>query len=188
MTEIHPPDTTKPAIDAPCNTSSASFSVKIDITEDSRQSVDWLAGACDLSKTQLKECMTKGAVWLQRKGKKPASTRPLRRAKTPLYCGDKLFLYFNPHVLQQIPPTPELLSDQGTYSAWHKPSGMLSHGSKWGDHCSIIRWVEQYHQPQRPCYLVHRLDRATSGLMLIAHTKKAATQLSRQFEQRQTTT
>jgi tRNA pseudouridine32 synthase/23S rRNA pseudouridine746 synthase len=60
---------------------------------------------------------------------------------------------------------------------------MFSHGSKWGDHCSITRWIEQ--QYQRPCFLIHRLDRATRGIIIVAHTKKAAAQLCEQFETRQ---
>jgi tRNA pseudouridine32 synthase/23S rRNA pseudouridine746 synthase len=61
---------------------------------------------------------------------------------------------------------------------------MLSQGSKWGDHCTINRWVEQNHHPQRPAFIVNRLDRAAQGLMLIAHTKSAASALSGLFEKR----
>lgn len=160
--------------------------IETTITQDNTTSIDGLSAACELSNSKIKECMSKGAVWLQRRGASTSSTRPIRRAKTRLASGDKLFLYFNAAVLEQVPPSPELIEDKQDYSLWYKPSGMLSHGSKWGDHCSITRWIEQHHPGQRPCYLVHRLDRATTGLMLIAHTKKMAAQLCEQFETRQT--
>ncbi|MGS2716709.1 pseudouridine synthase family protein [Eionea flava] len=160
--------------------------IETTIAQNDTTSIDCLSAACELSKSKLKECMKKGAVWLQRHGTSTSSIRPIRRAKTRLACGDKLFLYFNAAVLEQTPPTPKLIDDQQDYSLWYKPSGMFSHGSKWGDHCSITRWIEQHQQPQRHCYLVHRLDRATAGIMLIAHTKKVAAQLCEQFEKRHT--
>jgi tRNA pseudouridine32 synthase/23S rRNA pseudouridine746 synthase len=43
----------------------------------------------------------------------------------------------------------------------------------------LLRIAEQ--QLQRECFLVHRLDREADGLMLIAHTGKAAAALSQQF-------
>jgi len=158
------------------------FTLEIRVNEENISAIDWLASQCDLSKNKLKQCMTQGAVWLHRKGTNPKTTKPIRRANNLLHCGDHLFLYFNPKVLQQTPPKPQLLQDRSRYSVWHKPCGMLSHGSKWGDHCSITRWVEQ--QYQRPCFLVHRLDRATRGIILLAHTKKVAAQLCEQFEKR----
>ena len=60
---------------------------------------------------------------------------------------------------------------------------MLSQGSKWSDHCTINRWSETQLQPQRPAFIVNRLDRAAQGLMLIAHSKSMARFLSNLFEQ-----
>jgi tRNA pseudouridine32 synthase/23S rRNA pseudouridine746 synthase len=39
-------------------------------------------------------------------------------------------------------------------------------------------------QPQRNAFIVHRLDRAASGLILLAHGKQAARHLSALFQQR----
>lgn len=61
---------------------------------------------------------------------------------------------------------------------------MLSQGSKWGDHCTINRWVEKRLQPQRPAFVIHRLDRAATGLMIIAHRKKVAAYFAEQFRLR----
>jgi tRNA pseudouridine32 synthase/23S rRNA pseudouridine746 synthase len=62
---------------------------------------------------------------------------------------------------------------------------MLSQGSKWSDHCTIARYAQQHLAVERPVFIVHRLDRAATGLILIAHSKKVAQTLSRMFEQHQ---
>ena len=67
---------------------------------------------------------------------------------------------------------------------WNKPYGLRSQGSKWGDHCTVVRWAERNLQPERPAFTVHRLDRAASGLILIAHSKRAASALSELFRSR----
>lgn len=63
---------------------------------------------------------------------------------------------------------------------WYKPAGLLSQGSKQGDHCSLLRIVEQ--TMNRKTFLVHRLDREANGLMLVAHTEKLAAALSGLFQ------
>lgn len=183
MTEITHSDSADPHV---TQAITQPFTVSVEVTNHNDNSVTCLSAACDLSNRKIKECMIKGAVWLQRRGRGAGSIRPIRRASVPLCPGDTLFLYYNAAVLEQIPLEPELLYDRQTYSVWFKPSGMLSHGSKWGDHCSITRWIERYRYPQRSCFLVHRLDRATSGIIIVAHTKKAAAYLCQQFEQRLT--
>ena len=82
-------------------------------------------------------------------------------------------------------PEAQLICDEGDYSIWNKPSGMLSQGSKWGDHCTINRWVEKVLKPERPAFVVHRLDRAASGLIIVAHKKTVAAQFSRMFQARE---
>ncbi len=153
----------------------------IEVSKDDSKAVDLLAKASDLSRQGIKAAMQKGAVWLTRN----KYCQRLRRASKILAEGDILDFYYNPQVLEAIPATAQLVADEGQYSIWFKPRGMLSQGSKWGDHCTIQRWVEQHLQPQRPAFGVHRLDRATAGLMLIAHSKSMAATLSRMFRQRE---
>tara|TARA_B100000446_G_scaffold90667_3_gene85258 strand:- start:5387 stop:6256 length:870 start_codon:yes stop_codon:yes gene_type:complete len=149
-----------------------------------RPAIDWLADGCPLSRQQLKQAMHKGAVWWTPvSGRKP---QRLRRAKKIVPKDTQLHLYYDGQLLLTEPPPATLLADEGTYSVWHKPYGMLSQGSKWSDHCTLTRWAEQHLEPQRSAYLVHRLDRATSGLMVIAHSKQATRSLTQAFEQRQT--
>lgn len=144
------------------------------------KAVALLASNSGLSNQQVKQVMQKGAVWLETAG----HVRRLRRASRLVKPGESLHLYYDAEVLQQQPAEAELIADQGSFSVWYKPSGMLSQGSKWGDHCTIVRWAEQHLVPERPAFSLHRLDRAASGLILLAHQKKMAAKLSTLFEER----
>lgn len=154
--------------------------VHIEIEEQGK-AIDCLLAHCTLSKQKLKQAMSKGAVWLGLKG----APQRLRRATKMVEKGQTLHMYYDANVLDKIPQTPELIEDRGRYSIWHKPRGLLSQGSKWGDHCTVTRWSEQYLIPQRNAFLIHRLDRAASGLILIGHSKKTTAQLCELFQQRQ---
>jgi len=123
--------------------------------------------------------MQKGAVWL----KHNEYTQRVRRAKKICQSGDVLYCYYDEKILNEVPEAAQLIVDEEAYSIWFKPYGMYSQGSKWGDHCTIYRWAEQNLQPQRSAYIVHRLDRAASGLIILAHKKKVAAQFAELFQQ-----
>lgn len=133
-----------------------------------------------ISKQKLKKALSFGAVWLT-KGKQ---ANRIRRAKKELLIGDEVHLYYDESILFKSIQPAHLVADEVAYSVWNKPCGMFSQGSKWGDHSSICRWIELNQMPNRQCYLVHRLDRATSGLMLVAHSKKITAKLALLFEER----
>jgi tRNA pseudouridine32 synthase / 23S rRNA pseudouridine746 synthase len=152
--------------------------LKIDTSD--KTAVDTLELSTQLTRRAIKQAMTKGAVWLSRNKR----TQRIRRADKPLKPGDELHLYFDQQVLEQPPEVATLVADEGIYSIWYKPYGMLSQGSKWGDHCTINRWVEKNLEPQRPAFIVHRLDRAATGLIIIAHQKKIAAYFSSLFQSR----
>lgn len=150
--------------------------------------IDFLHQACvtagyDLSKKILKQVMQKGAVWLTVDGK----TQRLRRAKKVLAVGQQLHCYYNEDALNDEFEQPQLVKDCSDYSLWYKPSGMMSQGSKWGDHSTIARFAQLALTPERPAFLVHRLDRATQGLIIIAHSKTAVRGLTDLFEHRNIT-
>ena len=124
--------------------------------------------------------MQKGAVWYSR-GK---HTRRIRRASKSMRAGDVLHIYYNEQVLATVPTPPRLMADETEYSVWYKPFGVRSQGSKWGDHCTVYRWAERHLKPERSSFTVHRLDMAATGLMLVAHQKKAAAALAELFRGR----
>lgn len=136
---------------------------------------------CELSIADIKKAIDKGALWHHR-GK---TMQRCRRIKKPLHIGDELHFYYDCSVLSQVPTAAKLIADLTDYSVWYKPYGMLSQGSKWSDHCTITRWAQKQLSPERAVFPVHRLDRAATGLILVAHSKKAARALSKMFEQHQ---
>ena len=142
--------------------------------------VNLLSDATGLSRTTVKDAMTKGAVWSNKSGR----TTRLRRAKTILQPGTLVSIHYSASILAQVPKSPILIEDLENHSIWVKPAGLLSGGSRYGDHCAINRVVEK--ELDRPTFLVHRLDRFVWGVMVLAHSKKTAAELSRQFESRET--
>ena len=169
----------------------------IAITSEGKTAIDWLAESLNLSRQKLKQCMQKGCVWLERlknddeeivyqsKAIQQGYIRRLRRAKKVLNENQVLHFYYDEFVLAIESAPAMLVEDLGEYSIWNKPSGMLSQGSKWGDHCTVYRWAEKHLKPERPALIVHRLDRAANGLIILAHKKSVASQFSKMFEKRQ---
>lgn len=151
------------------------------VVEEEVAAIVFISSHTPLSKGLIKSWLQKGGVWLERKG----NISRLRRVKRGLIPGDKLHLYYNPMVLSLEPQVPTLVADESDYSVWDKPVGMLSQGSKWGDHTTIVRWVEQYLVPQRPAFAIHRLDKDTRGLILVAHSKRAVQLMTSLFSNRQ---
>ncbi|MDP2561352.1 RluA family pseudouridine synthase [Psychrobium sp. 1_MG-2023] len=160
-------------------TQQAPFELHLSVKQ-AAPAIELLQQHCQLSKQQLKQVMHKGAVWLTTGNK----TQRLRRAKKELTIGQELHLYYNSDALSDAFTPPQLVADLQEYSVWYKPCGMMSQGSKWGDHSTVARFAEVNLTPQRPAFIVHRLDRATHGLILIAHSKKAVRELTQLFEQR----
>lgn len=144
--------------------------------------IDLLCAAVpELSKARLKDAMNKGAVSWQR-GKQH---KRLRRAQSPVAAGEQLHLHYDSDLLQRSADAPVMLADEGSFSVWYKPAGVLSQGNEWGDHLSLLRFAELYHQSKRPVFLLHRLDREASGLMVLAHQQKTAAELSQLIQQQQ---
>lgn len=164
------------------------------LTGDNQTSaLEQLAQASQLPKSVIKDAAHKGAVWLsQTAGHKTHKPRRIRRLKNRVSSSQQLNFYYNPEILAQSVPEAICVQDFGDYSVWIKPRGMFSQGSKWGDFSALYRWAEIHFQqqaakscsspPARQSWLVHRLDRATRGLMLLAHTKSTARYFSEQFE------
>jgi len=160
----------------------------IPITDSDKTAVEWLAEASEFSRQKLKQYMQKGCVWLEHtnsKGNQDVYIQRLRRAKKVLEEHDTLHFYYDESVLTSETTPAILIEDFGDYSIWNKPTGMLSQGSKWGDHATIYRWAEKNLTPERPSFIVHRLDRAANGLIILAHKKSVANQFARMFEQRE---
>jgi len=141
---------------------------------------EFLQQGTGLSREAIADAVEKGALWQATRGK----PRRLRETAAKSIAGSKLYLYYNPKVLEEVPPTPTLIENLGEYSVWYKPFGLRSQGSRWGDHCTIQRQVRLLLQLPQRAYVVHRLDRAATGLMVLGHQRKIAAKLARMFEKR----
>jgi tRNA pseudouridine32 synthase / 23S rRNA pseudouridine746 synthase len=148
------------------------------ITGDPLQACDFLALHTGLPKARIKDAMNKGAAWICRKGR---GRERLRRATSVLKKGDVVELYYDQAILSMDLPQARCLMDLSHYSIWDKPAGLLTQGTEYGDHCSLLRQVEMSFLPRRGVYPVHRLDREAQGLVLVAHTSQAAGKLSKLF-------
>lgn len=155
------------------------FSTSIDIKKD--QSLIDALGSCALSQTELKRAMTCGAVWLNRPRNK---TRRLRKASFKLLPGDRVSLYYDKALLRKTVEKPLNLINHRDYSVWYKPSGVVSQGTKFGDHLSLLRIAEQTLDLHNRIYLIHRLDREARGIIILAHNKTSSAALSEQFREK----
>lgn len=146
---------------------------------DTATACEFLSLKTGLPKARVKDAMNKGAVLIRMNNGK---TKRLRRASAALKPGDQLEFCYDEKTLAVRPPEARCLGDLRHYSVWFKPSGLLAQGTQYGDHCSLVRQAELFFQSSREIFLVHRLDREASGVMLLAHTKEAAAKLSGLFQ------
>ena len=151
------------------------------VTETSENASSILTTLSGLPKQRIKDAMSKGAVSLKR-GK---HTKRIRRIDTAVKLGDILQLHYDDSLLALKPPVIDCLEDRRSYSVWLKPAGIMSQGNQFGDHMSILRIIEKQNDNKRDVFPVHRLDRETSGLVIVAHTKKMAATLSTLFQTHQ---
>lgn len=140
----------------------------------------FLAEQAQLSKSKVKDAMIKGAVWMKRGKNKE---KRIRKAQFVLRPGDRVDLYYDAAILAQSPPPPRLVLEEQHYSIWYKPAMLLTQGTRYGDHVSLMRAVEKHFDLKKDIKLVHRLDREASGLVLFAHSRAGAAALSKLFQQ-----
>ena len=133
-----------------------------------------------LSDQELTDAAAKGAVWVSlRRGRGSTRPRRLRSMSTSVSEGSSVMLNYNPRVLASQPQPMWCVSDQVNYGIWFKPAGMLCQGSKWSDHTTATEVAAGIRN--KPCYLVHRLDRAACGLLVLAYTKNSLRALADMF-------
>ncbi|MBX2880699.1 MAG: RluA family pseudouridine synthase [Granulosicoccus sp.] len=152
--------------------------------------LDALVKESMLTEEKLVDAALKGAVWISHRpehkdGQAGKRTKRLRALDRAVDRGCVLLLNYDESVLTQLPQNMICVSDQVNYGIWDKPPGMLCQGSKWGDHTTATEVASKI--TGKKCYLVHRLDKAASGVLLIAYTKNAAQRLAALFQHRKIT-
>jgi 23S rRNA pseudouridine1911/1915/1917 synthase len=91
---------------------------------------------------------------------------------------------------QAIPPIDlPVIYEDGDCAVINKPVGVLTHSKgAFNPESTVATWLQD-HAPQMDgdrAGIVHRLDRATSGVMITAKTPEALAWLQKQFSQRKT--
>ena len=142
---------------------------------------DFLAQETGISKQKIKDAMAKGACWLKRGNR---GRKRLRKVKEPLLKNDQVSFYYDSDLLSRTTQGARCLVDAQGYSVWFKPAGLVAQGNDWCDHLAITRIAELTMEPKRSSFLIHRLDRETAGLVVIAHKQGVAGAISREFQNR----
>lgn len=139
--------------------------------------IDLLEKHTKLSKSVLKKVLNNGGVWFR---KLSSSKRVrVRRATAPLTIESLVEFFFDPrYVNLEVPASREVFASK-EWGLWYKPPGVLSQGTDYGDHGSILREIEKI---KGKAYLIHRLDREAHGLMLFAYTHHAAGTFSKLWQ------
>lgn len=96
-------------------------------------------------------------------------------------ASDKINLANSTYIYNKV----EILYEDREIAVIHKPEGMLSVPGKDAQQPSIYSWARKQFPEATGPLIVHRLDMATSGLMVIAKTEFAYHRLQEQFTNHQ---
>jgi 23S rRNA pseudouridine1911/1915/1917 synthase len=122
------------------------------------------------------------ARWLKA-GQVIRDDRPMKPSSI-LHLGDVIHIYIAgvaPETPE--PPVPEILHEDDRLIAVSKPSGMLCHPSGYRFTWGLIGIMKRA-RPKHKVDLVHRLDRETSGVMLLTKDKEANAWMKKAFRER----
>lgn len=156
------------------------FSIKKTVKEgDPLVLIDFLESHSKLSKSVLKKVLNNGGVWVRKFA--DSKRARVRRATTEIFVDSLVELNFDPKFLNLEVPESKVVYDQKEWGLWYKPVGVLSQGTDYADHCTILRHVEKV-KGNGKAFIVHRLDREAHGLMLMAYTQKAAALFSKEWQ------
>lgn len=139
--------------------------------------IDFLEKHTHLSKSLLKKVLINGGVWVRLHN--DSKLIKVRRATSNLTIQSHVEFYFDPKLYNLEIPQAMELTQHKEWGIWYKPAGLVSQGTFYGDHCSILRQVEK---SKGKAWLIHRLDREAHGLMIFAYTVKAARLFSEIFQ------
>lgn len=142
------------------------------------------------SREQIKRAIESGAVTIQRAGVPHLSLGRIK-ASSALYPGDVVA------VLSVRKPEPEvnfdykILYEDEHIAVIDKPPNLPVHpAGRYFFHTLLVhlktQGFKQDLEAERRFFLVHRIDKETSGVLLLAKTKEACNHLTAQFRNRQT--
>lgn len=137
--------------------------------------VELLASHSELSKSVIKKALNFGGGWLKVGGK--GSPQRCRRATKVIRKGDAVEFFFDDRLYAENWPAPTLIRNTHHWSVWYKPANVVAQGTPYGDTGCMEQQVQALRE-QKQVFLIHRLDREAAGLMIFAHNRRAAAELS----------
>jgi len=143
----------------------------------------------DVAATEMLPMLSRAYVHSLIEGRRIVLNGTYEKPGYKLRTGDIITTDFDPKELEQIPEIelPVLYEDSDVIVV-NKPVGVISHsrGRYWNEP-SVASFVRQKtSQNGDRAGIVHRLDRATSGVMICTKNAEAMTTLQKQFSQRTT--
>ncbi len=90
------------------------------------------------------------------------------------------------HLVPFCPEPVRIIKPNKNFLLVHKPAGLLTIPGRHEENKDCLITRLQNHPKSPTATVVHRLDMATSGIMVVALTKAAHRDISKQFELRQT--
>ncbi len=142
------------------------------------------------SREQIKKAIDSGAITIERKGGAHLNLGKIK-ASTPLIKGDVV------HVLSTRSKEPEVnfnysvLFEDEDLIVINKPPNLPVHPAGRYFFNSLLvhlktKGFTSESNSEKDFYLVHRIDKETSGVLLLAKTREACNQLTSQFRNRET--
>jgi RluA family pseudouridine synthase len=136
-----------------------------------------------LSVRAAKDLIDRGRVFV--------NNRRITKASAPVQEGEQIEVYPNEGNRRILLQEEDILWEGNALVAINKPSGLLVYGTRGATKDTVRPQLEGLlkktgrWRPRRDrLLLVHRLDRDTSGLLLVARDEKSASALERQFRQK----
>jgi 23S rRNA pseudouridine1911/1915/1917 synthase len=91
-------------------------------------------------------------------------------------------VYAHSEILMLTQCPIEIIFEDDDLLVVNKPAGLVCHPTKSGSLSSLVGRVRLYLGDNRPAHLVNRLDRETSGVIILAKNPEVARQLGRSWE------
>lgn len=143
----------------------------------------------ELSKRKIKEVIDAGGVYINRKR--------ARIASRPVNGGDTVEMQYSLETLKRIKQreheigAPDILYDHYDIIAVNKPPGLPTQATRDQSlvhlEAAVKKFLVSRGERNPRLFLVHRLDKETSGIVLLAKTPEAVTFLTNQFRDRTVT-
>jgi tRNA pseudouridine32 synthase/23S rRNA pseudouridine746 synthase len=138
---------------------------------------DWIATQVELSKIKIKKSIEIGGLWITKSGQRKKER--IKKIKTKIQKDSIVELNYDSSMEFADESLAIEVFQGGEFGVWYKPAGMLSDGSPYADRGSLSYLIKS---KSKKCFLIQRLDREVSGLMLVAYSKKMAGFFSKELQ------